>query len=250
VLLLLRDHGPVLFGYDQGYPPLLDAASRALAWLGLLAALLAAAWAGRAAFRERRLDGRAVLLLFGFVNVAAVLLALPHIPGNPRYVLFLFAPAAVFLALACANGRRRFVLLALVAFGALGSLGQARGKLEAAAGWESLVARLEREGVRHCYTDFYLATPINFLSSERIVCSSKLGPTTTEYFFEYRARVDDAPEAAIVAVNGYSASRMEGRLRELGVSYERLDLMKPVLLRLSRKVDPAELFPGRDFRMR
>jgi hypothetical protein len=250
VQLLLLDHGPVLFGYDQGYPPLLDSASRALAWLGLLAALLAAAWAGRAAFRERRLDGRAVLLLFGLVNVAAVLLALPHIPGNPRYVLFLFAPAAVFLALAFGDGRRRFVLLALVAFGALGALGQARGKLEAAAGWESLVARLEREGVRFCYSDFYLAAPITFLSGERIVCSSKLGPTTTEYFFEYRARVDDAPEAAIVAVNSHSASRMEGRLRELGVSYERLDLMKPVLLRLSRKVDPAELFPGRDFRMR
>jgi PhoPQ-activated pathogenicity-related protein len=112
------------------------------------------------------------------------------------------------------------------------------------------VADLEREGVRHCYTDFFLATRLNFLSRERIVCSAKLGPITTEYFFEYRERVEKAPEAAFVAVNRTSAGRLERRLRELGVSYEREELLKPVLLRLSRKVDPEELFPGREFPLR
>jgi hypothetical protein len=95
-----------------------------------------------------------------------------------------------------------------------------------------------------------MATRVNFLSRERIVCSAKLGPITTEYFFEYRERVEKAPEAAFIAVNRTSAGRLEKRLRDLGVGYERKDLMKPVLLRLSRKVDPEELFPGREFPLR
>jgi hypothetical protein len=113
--------------------------------------------------------------------------------------------------------------------------------------WRSFVAALERDGVRHCYTDFYLATKINFLSEERVQCTAKLGPTTTEYFFEYRDRVEKAKAAAFVAVNPTAASRIERRLKELGVDYERQELMKPVFLRLSRKVDPEELFPGREF---
>jgi hypothetical protein len=104
--------------------------------------------------------------------------------------------------------------------------------------------------VRFCYTDFFLATRVNFLSSERIVCSAKLGPTTTEYFFEYRERVEKATEAAFIAVNRTSVGRLEKRLDELGVAYERQELLKPVLLRLSRKVDPEELYPGRAFPMR
>jgi hypothetical protein len=103
--------------------------------------------------------------------------------------------------------------------------------------------------VRWCYTDFYLATKVNFLSGERVVCSAKLGPTTTEYFFDYRETVDAAPAAALVAVNGTAAEKLERRLDRLGVSYHRLDLMKPVLVP-SRKVDVAEIFPDRDFPLR
>jgi hypothetical protein len=80
-----------------------------------------------------------------------------------------------------------------------------------------------------------------------VTCSSKLGPTTTEYFFEYRERVESAPEAALIAVNATAAEKLERRLERLGVTYERRDLMKPVLLRLSRKVDPSDLFPEREF---
>ena len=115
------------------------------------------------------------------------------------------------------------------------------------ARWRGFVAQLERDGVRHCYTDFFLATRINFLSAERVVCSAKLGPFTTEYFFAYRDAVERAPEAALIAVNRTAAARLEKRLGELGVTFERRDLVKPVLFGLSRKVDPEELFPGREF---
>jgi hypothetical protein len=139
---------------------------------------------------------------------------------------------------------------ALVAGAALGTWMQAPGAFASDARWRGFVADLEREGVRRCYTDFYLATKVNFLSEERVVCSSKLGPTTTEYFFAYREEVDRAPAADYVAVNGDNADKLERRLARLGVTWQRRDLMKPVLLRLSRKVDPAELFPDRDFPLR
>jgi hypothetical protein len=138
----------------------------------------------------------------------------------------------------------------LIATGALASLAQMPPTLAQDARWRGFVAELEREGVRFCYTDFFLATRINFLSGERVVCSAKLGPFTTEYFFQYRERVERAPEAALVAVNRTAAARLERRLGELGVTFERRDMVKPVLLRLSRKVDPQELFPGREFPMR
>ena len=58
--------------------------------------------------------------------------------------------------------------------------------------------------------------------------------------------MEAAPEAALIAVNPTAAGKLERRLGRLGVTWERRDLMKPALLRLSRKVDPAELFAGRE----
>jgi hypothetical protein len=172
--------------------------------------------------------------------------ALPHLPGNPRYLLFLMAPLPVFLAALLARGRLRYVLVALVVLGAAGSLAQAPAVFRNDAEWRRFAADLESSGVRWCYTDFHLATKINFLSEERIICSAKLGPSTTEYFVEYRERVDAAGEACLIAVNPTAAGKLERRLERLGVTWERRDLLKPVLLRLSRKVDPGELFAGRE----
>ena len=246
---MITDHWPVLVGYDPGYPESLDRVVHALAWM----AVALAVWAtGRTAVRARRTGSQplAVLLLFTLVNLGVALFALPHVPGNPRYLLFLMAPLPVFLADALGAGRARGLFFALVAGGALGSLGQLPGTLRADERWRGLAEGLVAEGVRWCYTDFHLATKINFLSGERVICSAKLGPVTTEYFLSYRERVERAPEAALVAVNTYAAERMGKRLEALGVTYERRDFMKPVLLRLSRKVEPEELFPGRSFEPR
>ena len=122
-----------------------------------------------------------------------------------------------------------------------GSLAQFPPAARADARWRGFVAELERAGVRRCYSDFYQATRINFLSEERIVCSSRLGPSTAEYFGEYRARVDAAPAAALIPVNAAAADKIERRLGRLGVTFERRELVKPVFLRLSRKVTPEEL---------
>ncbi|HYN00954.1 MAG TPA: glycosyltransferase family 39 protein [Vicinamibacteria bacterium] len=249
--LMVTDHWPVLMGYDTGYGPAVDGLLAALSWIGVAAALFATAWTARRAWRERSWP-LASLLLFAATNLAVALVALPHVPGNPRYILFLMSVVPVFLADALGEGARwrRLVLALLIATGALASFAQVPDTLRKDARWRQFVADLEREGVRFCYTDFFMATRLNFLSGERIVCSAKLGPNTTEYFFEYREQVERAPEAAIVAVNPTSAGRLEEKLAGLGVRYERLDLMKPVLLRFSRKVDPEDLYPGRTFPMR
>ena len=62
--------------------------------------------------------------------------------------------------------------------------------------------------------------------------------------------MDRAPAADYIAVNDDNADKLERRLARLGVTWDRRDLMKPVLLRLSRKVDPQELFPDRQFPLR
>ena len=258
---MVTDHWPVLMGYDSGYGRTVSAALLAVSCAGVLAALFAVGWTARRAWRERSWP-LAALLLFAATNVVIALLALPHVPGNPRYLLFLMSVLPVFLADAFGRGslwrscasrgwwQRPLVLAVLIGTGGVASFAQVPPTIRQDGRWREFVAEMEREGVRFCYTDFFLATRVNFLSGETIVCSAKLGPVTTEYFFEYRTRVEQAPEAAFIAVNRTSAGRLERRLQDLGVSYERKDLLKPVLLNLSRKVDPEELFPGREFPIR
>ncbi len=244
---LVTDYWPVLLGYDTGYPPVLDRIVLVVASFAGLLALSSIALAARKAASSRP---HAVLLVFLAVNLAMAVLFLPHVPSNPRYLLFLMAPLPIFLAELLGESRSRFLFVGLVVFGALASLAHLPGTIASDARWRELVAGLEEEGVRFCYTDFHLATRINFLSAEKVVCTAKLGPTTTEYFFSYREAVERAPEAALIPVNTYAAERLGRRLTELGVTYERRDLLKPVLFRLSRKVDPQELFPHRSFPIR
>jgi hypothetical protein len=257
--LLLTDHAPVLMGYDTGYGPAVDRVLLVVSWIAVAAAFVASARVAMRAWRERSWP-LAALLLFAATNLAIALVALPHVPGNPRYILFLMSVLPVLLADAfCgrppadagAAARLPPLLLGLlIATGAVASLAHVPPTLAQDARWRGFVSELEQEGVRFCYTDFFLATRINFLSAERVVCTAKLGPFTTEYFFAYRERVERAPEAALIPVNRTAAARLEKRLAELGVTFERRDLVKPVLFRLSRKVDPEELFPGREFPMR
>lgn len=236
------DQAPILMGYDPGYALAVDTVSWGLAWIGVVAAIAATAAAVRAAPRNAALR---VLLIFAAVNVLIAALALPRVPGNPRYLLFLAAPIAIVLARSFAVGRGRVLLASLVLLGVAGSLGQWPDAARADRRWRGFAADLERLGVRRCYSDFYQATRVNFLTEERVVCSAGLGPSTTEYFRDYPRQVDAAHEAALVPINVSAADKIERRLKRLGVGYERRDLVKPVFLRLSRKVTPAELWSAR-----
>jgi hypothetical protein len=245
-LLLLTGDLPVLMGYDQGYRGTLDQLFVALGWLGVAVAAAALVWATGFAVR-RRSAPVGVLVIFVVVNVTVALLALSHVPGNPRYLVTLMSVLPVFIAATFGAGWRRWILGVLVAASAMASLSQLPGTVKKDARWRSFVAQLERDGVQYCYTDFHLATRINFLSGQRVICCSKLGPFTTEYIDDYRHRVEAAPEAAFITVNHHAANRLERRFGEMGLGYERVDMMKPVLLRLDRKLDPEEVFPWREF---
>lgn len=246
---MVSENAPVLMGYDVGYGPVVDRLLLALGWLGVVVAIVSVVIVARLALR-RRSRPLGVALLFLAVNVAVVGVAARHVSGNPRYLLTVMSVLPALMAFAFDEGRRRLLLFALIAASALAAAVQVPETIRGDGRWREFVARLEAEGVRYCYTDFYLATRISFLSRERVLCSSKLGPTTTEFFFDVRQRVEAAPEAALVAVNRTAATRLSRRLDELGVRHERLLLMKPVLLRLERKVDPEELFPWREFPLR
>ena len=235
------DQWPILMGYDPGYGRIIDVALHVAAWMAILALLAAIGLAVRRYARDSPATFGALLLLFA-INLAVAVFALPYIEGNPRYLLFLMAPIAIFLADAWGDGARRWVLAGLIALGALGSLGQWPSAAQSDARWRGFVGDLERAGVRHCYTDFYLAAKIDLLSEERVVCAADLGPTTTEYFKDYAARVGAAPNPALIAVNPTAADKLGRRLDRAGVPYQRLDLMKPVLVP-QRRVLPAELFP-------
>jgi hypothetical protein len=239
IIPMITDHWPILLGYDAWYPPRLDLLSRSVAWAAVGATLVAAGVATSRAWRKPA-SALTVLLVFAAVNLGLALVGSEHIPGNPRYLLFLMIPIPVFLAITYGQGGRRVVLGALLVFGAAGSLATFQPSAAADIRWRAFAAGLEAEGVRFCHTDFYLAARINFLSEERVVCSSRLGPTFSDYF-HYAERVDQAPAVDLVPINRTRAGKIESRLKALGVSYERRDLMKPVILRLSRKVDPDEL---------
>jgi hypothetical protein len=236
---IVSDHWPVLMGYDPGYGRGIDVALHAAAVAAVLVVLYAyAVAAGR--FLRTRDPARGTLLLFSAVNLAVAGFALPYIEGNPRYLLFLAAPIAVFLADALSNGAPRAVFGALMALGLVGSLAQWPAARRADDRWRQFVADLAAAGVTACYTDFALAAKINLLSEERLVCAADLGPATTEYFKDYPERVAAAPQAALIAVNSTAADKLARRLDRLGVAHRRLDLMKPVVIP-ERNVHPREL---------
>ncbi len=246
---LVSDHAPLLLGYAPAPTAGGELLVRVLSWGAVGLALVALGTAGRAASREP-ISPLGLLLAAAGCTLAVVVLALPYLAGNPRYPLFLMVPLPALLGRLAARGPGRAALLVLMGLGVWGSVSQGLVKADLDRQWRGLVAGLEQLDVRHCYSDFYLATKVNFLSGERVVCSAKLGPTTTEYFFEYRREVEVAAAAAYVAVNHAQADKLERRLERLGVAHSRRDLMKPVLFDLARKVDPQELFPDRAFPLR
>jgi hypothetical protein len=237
---ILSDQWPVLAGYDvgfHGFARLLMMAFAGLALLGIGAAFVRAVFI----FARTRDAVRGTMLLFTLVNMVVAVAALPYIPLNARYLLFLVAPVALFLGDALDRGVRGAVFGLIVAGGALTSLHQWPAEMHSDERWRSFVRDLQQAGITRCYTDFFLAAKINFVSEERVVCSSELGPTTTEYFPDYRPLVARSPRAALIAVNAPAAEKLERKLGRLGVGFQRLDLMKPVLVP-ERRVSPAELF--------
>jgi hypothetical protein len=102
------------------------------------------------------------------------------------------------------------------------------------------VASLESEGVSHCFTDFFLATKVNFLSGERVASARpSSGPPRPSTSSSTAARSTRRPRGARGRERRRAADKLERRLDGWVVTYERRELMKPVLLPAVAQGRPA-----------
>jgi hypothetical protein len=166
---------------------------------------------------------------------------------EPRYLLFLFSVIPIFLASALSTLARRSRLLALLAGLALVFVSVRGGAYYFAVARESdarnreFLARLEELGIRYVHSDYHLSYKYVFLSHGRMVWTSELGPASTEWYLPFREEAASASDVALVPRSFRFARRLGQRLDALGVSYEREDLLYPVLHDFSRPVRLEDL---------
>jgi hypothetical protein len=157
---------------------------------------------------------------------------------EPRYLLFLYSVLPMFVASALFSlarlspYTRLFALamalaLLLVSFrGGILHYSQAR---ESDALNREFLRNLDALGIRHVHSDYHLSYKYVFLSHGRMVWTSALGPSQTEWYLPFRDAVRSAPDFALVPRSFRLAQRLEKRLEARGIGYRRESLLFPVL---------------------
>jgi hypothetical protein len=171
---------------------------------------------------------------------------------RPRYLLPVVAATALHAGVLGAALARRSrmataltlaLLLAVHARGTVPRMLESRGLAEYYA---RLVRSLEGKGIRTGYSDFSLSAPVTMFTAERIVLSSRLGPTPA-YESEIQARRVEAqgPDAYVLLPED-DPERFAGVLQSLGVGYELDTNPVPVFYGFSRRVrlDEVAAFRG------
>jgi hypothetical protein len=168
---------------------------------------------------------------------------------EPRYLLFLFSVLPLFVATALSSLFRlsrlascgaAAVLLFVSLRGAALYFSSAR---ESDAANREFVAKLEELQIRHVHSDYHLSYKYVFLSGGRMVWTSALGPSQTEWYLPFRDEVNEASDVALVPRSFRFARRIEKRLEERGIRYRREDLLYPVLFDFSEKISLSWLVP-------
>lgn len=161
---------------------------------------------------------------------------------RPRYLLPVMAATAVHLGVGFSwlwersRAAASLSLSGLLALNLAGMLLRLKQGAALETYYQRIALSLEEKGIRTGYSDFSLSAPVTMFTAERIVLSSRLGPTPA-----YESEI----QAGRVAADGPDAYVLRGSddpeafaavLRDLGVSY-RLDLEPvPVFYDLSRRV--------------
>jgi hypothetical protein len=243
---------PILAGLSPGHPWAGSAPVRGVATGLVPAVFLLHAWRERRAL-ARALTGRGVatpvLPLFLFLASLLVFWATAsgRIYWRPRYLLPVVAATAVALGAIVAGVARRsrplaagllIPLLGLNVAGMAPRLGESAGTQH---GYQAFLRSLEEKGIRTGYADFSLAAPVTMFSAERIVISSRLGPTPAYEPDAHTRKVEaEGPDAFLLRpqddVEGFAAL-----LRGLGVSFSFDGQPSPVFHRLSRRVRVEEV---------
>jgi hypothetical protein len=167
---------------------------------------------------------------------------------EPRYLLFLFSVVPIFLATALAAIARRAPVLSIAVVAALVFVSVRGGALYYRAARESDAAnrkflqRLAELDVRYAHSDYHLSYKYVFLSHGRMVWTSELGPSSTEWYLPFREEVAAAGAKAALVPRSYRfARRIERRLEARGLQYRREDLLYPVLFDFSETVRPEDV---------
>jgi hypothetical protein len=164
---------------------------------------------------------------------------------QPRHLVLLALPLGLVLGglWGRLRGAPRVALAAALAawigLSTAQSLAQARDATPRVA---ALAEALERRGLRHVYTDYFLAYPLVFVSRAAVLASPAAGPVNVDRMPGVSAAVDAAPRVAYVFVRDTEPSRVfvrEMRRRGHGFAAETLggfDVYVP-----ERPVRPGEL---------
>jgi len=175
--------------------------------------------------------------LAGFWAVAS-----GRIYWRPRYLLPVTAATAVHLGIVLGwlSSRTRIggalVLAAVLAVNVAGTWARLFSGAEVAEPYERLVRSLEAKQIRTGYADFSISAPVTMFTSERIVFSSRLGPTPSYESDRHTRRVaQEGPDAYVLRADD-DPERFAAVLRSLGVAYK-LDVDPfPIFYGFSRRV--------------
>jgi len=256
---------PILAGVAPGHPWAEVALVRMAAVALIPAALLLYLGVeGRRIAASLRARVTPAALLPVLLLIATVALSWAAASGKvywrPRYLLPVVAATAIHLgvALAWLWGRSRAAAGAIVA--ALLTLNVAGlafppgdgttprlfAGAEIAAPYEHLVESLEEKNIRTGYSDFTLSAPVTMFTGERIILSSRLGPTPAyESAYHSETVASRGPDAYVLRSND-DPKAFAAVLDSLGVTYE-FDLDPvPIFYRLSRRVAVEEVAGFRD----
>ena len=168
---------------------------------------------------------------------------------EPRYLLFLFSVTPLFLATALSSLARISRWAALPVVAALVFVSLRGGILYYAEARESdarnreFLRKLDELQIRYAHSDYHLSYKYVFLSHGRMIWTSALGPSQTEWYLPFREEVEAASAVALVPRSFRFARRIERRLAERGIRYRREDLLYPVLFDFSEEVSLSWLVP-------
>jgi len=173
---------------------------------------------------------------------------------RPRYLLPVTAVTAMQLGVVLAwrwpraRVLRALVLAAILAVNVSGTWPRLRSAAEVAAPYEELVRSLEARRIRTGYADFSISAPVTMFTGERIVFSSRLGPTASYESDRHTQKVArEGPDAYVLRPDD-DPEQFAAVLRSLGVSYK-LDIDPvPIFYGFSRRVRLEEVagFRGED----
>ena len=243
---------PILSGLSPGHPWADAPAARTLASAVIPAALAAfVAVRARAAWPRLRAGRSATDLLPPLLMASCLALfwavASGRVYWRPRYLLPVVAATAVHLGVTLAGSWRRarpvaaVALLALLAVNVTGTLPRLRGGAPIAEHQAAIVRSLLDKGIRTGYADFSISAPVTMFTAERIVLSSRLGPTPAYESDRHRLLVEAAGPDAYVLRPEDDVEAFAETLRGLGVSF-RLDREPvPVFYAFSRPVPLAQV---------